>query len=265
MAVLHKTRNEVQPSTWLGNFPMRARLFPGCKMAASTVYKHRVLGFAILHPGNTHALIGKFCNYVLGRTSFRERVYGDWSPYIQSPWSPLSRLDSMIHTVGPRSRIIFLFSEFSVVEGSSYLQLILRASAHIVEKVQIPLPWLTCLSVCMRRKRRCAILFPSRSLASWYRKGHVAIFLPRHSCMRERLVPIPLVLHASSLQSCLISMVTMHAFSTVPKFRFQAVVYRVEIEKYASLDFVQKRREADDNFKFTKYVVMEIIPLFSIF
>ena len=36
------------------------------------VYKHRVLGFAILHPGNTHALIEKFCNYVLGRTSFRE-------------------------------------------------------------------------------------------------------------------------------------------------------------------------------------------------
>ena len=44
-------------------------MFPGCNMAASTVYKHRVLGVAILHPGNTHALIGKFCNYVLGRTS----------------------------------------------------------------------------------------------------------------------------------------------------------------------------------------------------
>ena len=57
----------------------------------------------------------------------------------------------------------------------------------------------------------------------------------------------------------------MHAFSTVPKFRFQAVVYRVEIEKYVSLDSVQKRREADDNFKFTEYVVMEIIPVFSIF
>ena len=72
MAVLHKTRNEVLTSIELGNFPMRARVFPGCKMAASTVYKHRVLGVAILHPGNTHALIGKFCNYVLGRTSFRE-------------------------------------------------------------------------------------------------------------------------------------------------------------------------------------------------
>ena len=51
---------------------MRARVIPGCKMAASTVYKHRVLCVAILHPGNTHALIGKFCNYVLGRTSFQE-------------------------------------------------------------------------------------------------------------------------------------------------------------------------------------------------
>ena len=61
---------------------MRARVFPECKMAASTVYKHRVLGVAILHPGNTHAPIGKFCKYVLGRTSFREWIYGDWSPYI---------------------------------------------------------------------------------------------------------------------------------------------------------------------------------------
>ena len=65
---------------------MRARVLPGCNMAASTDYKHRVLGVAILHPGNTHALIGKFCNYVFGRTSFRECIYGDWSPYIQSPW-----------------------------------------------------------------------------------------------------------------------------------------------------------------------------------
>ena len=76
MAVLHKTRNEVLPSTYLGNFPMRARVFPGCKMVASTVYKYRVLGVAILHPRNTHALIGKFCNYVLGGTSFREWIYG---------------------------------------------------------------------------------------------------------------------------------------------------------------------------------------------
>ena len=96
-------------------------------------------------------------------------------------------------------------------------------------------------------------------------RGTLPFFLPRHSCMRERLVSFPLVLHASSLQLCLISMVTMHAFSTIPKFRFQAVVYRVEIEKYVSLDSVQKRREADDNFKFTEYVVMEIIPLFSKF
>ena len=85
MAVLHKTQNEVLLSTQLGYFPMRARVFPECKMAASTVYKHFVLDVAILHPGNTHALIGKFCNYVLGKTSFREWIYGDWSLYIQSP------------------------------------------------------------------------------------------------------------------------------------------------------------------------------------
>ena len=48
----------------------------------STVYKQRVLDVAILHPGNTHALIGKFYNYVLRRPSFREWIYGDWSPYI---------------------------------------------------------------------------------------------------------------------------------------------------------------------------------------
>ena len=47
MAVLHKTRNQVLPSTYLGNFPMRACVFPGCKMAASTDYKHRVLGVII--------------------------------------------------------------------------------------------------------------------------------------------------------------------------------------------------------------------------
>ena len=84
MAVLHKTRNEVLPSNLLGNFLMRARVFPECKMATSTVYKHRVLDVAILHPGNTHALIGKFCNYVLGRTSFREWIYGDWFDWIIS-------------------------------------------------------------------------------------------------------------------------------------------------------------------------------------
>ena len=62
--------------------PDEGTCVPGCKMAASTVYKHRAMGVAILHPGNTHALIGKFFNYVLGRTSFREWKYGDWSPYI---------------------------------------------------------------------------------------------------------------------------------------------------------------------------------------
>ena len=56
-----------------------------------------------------------------------------------------------------------------------------------------------------------------------------------------------------------------HWFSTVLSFRFQDVVYRVEIQKCVSLDSVQKRREADDNFKFTEYEVLEIILLFSIF
>ena len=51
-------------------------------MGPRVLYKHRVLGVAILHPGNTHAPILKFCNYVLGRTSFQEWIYGDWSPYI---------------------------------------------------------------------------------------------------------------------------------------------------------------------------------------
>ena len=51
-------------------------------------------------------------------------------------------------------------------------------SAHILEKV-------SCLSVCRRRKRRCARLFPSRSLSSWYRKGHVAIF-PSSSLLHAR-------------------------------------------------------------------------------
>ena len=48
-------------------------------------------------------------------------------------------------------------------------------------------------------------------------------------------------------------------------FRFYAVCYRVEIENCIFLNSVQKRREADDNFEFTKYVVEEIILLFSIF
>ena len=57
----------------------------------------------------------------------------------------------------------------------------------------------------------------------------------------------------------------MHVFSTVSSFRFQVVVYPVEIEKCVSLDFVQTRREEDDNFKFTEYVVMEINLFFRYF
>ena len=40
---------------------------------------------------------------------------------------------------------------------------------------------------------------------------------------------------------------------------------RVEIENCIFLDSVQKRREADDNFEITKYVVIELILLSSIF
>ena len=50
-------------------------------------------------------------------------------------------------------------------------------------------------------------------------------------------------------------------FSSLPPcnaiFRILAIGYRVEIENYIFLDSVQKRYEADDNFKFTKYVVQE--------
>ena len=42
MAVLHKTRNGGLPSTQLGNFPVGARVIPGCKMAASTVYSNLI-------------------------------------------------------------------------------------------------------------------------------------------------------------------------------------------------------------------------------
>ena len=58
-------------------------------------------------------------------------------------------------------------------------------------------------------------------------------------------------------------------FSSLPPcnafFRFHAVCYRVEIENCIFLDSVQKRREVDDNFEYSKYVVEEIILLFSIF
>ena len=48
-------------------------------------------------------------------------------------------------------------------------------------------------------------------------------------------------------------------------FRFHAVCCIVEIENCIFLDSVQKRQEANNNFEFTKYVVEEIILLFSIF
>ena len=57
--------------------------------------------------------------------------------------------------------------------------------------------------------------------------------------------------------------VAMLAFSSV--LRYHAVDYRVKIENCVFLDTVQKKREADDNYKFTKYVVKEITLPFSIF
>ena len=106
-------------------------------------------------------------------------------------------------------RCIFKYHDFFLLAFVS--------SAHIMEKVQIPLPWLSCLSVCRWRKRRCARLFPSRSLSSCYRKGHVAIF-PSSSLLHARTT--------RPISPCSPRFfVTMHAFSTVPKFRFQAVVY----------------------------------------
>ena len=44
--------------------------------------------------------------------------------------------------------------------------------------------------------------------------------------------------------------------------RFYAAGNRVEIENSVSLDSVQKRREADNNYKFTKYLVKEITQSF---
>ena len=46
-------------------------------------------------------------------------------------------------------------------------------------------------------------------------------------------------------------------------FRFHAFVYRVEIKNCIFLEYVQKRREADDEFEFTKYIVQEITLFFN--
>ena len=46
-------------------------------------------------------------------------------------------------------------------------------------------------------------------------------------------------------------------------FRFHAFVYRVEVKNCIFLEYVQKRREADDEFEFTKYIVQEITLFFN--
>ena len=69
---------------------------------------------------------------------------------------------------------------------------------------------------------------------------HVAIF--PFSSLLHAITTHPISLYSPRF------FITMHAFSTIPSFRFQAVVCRVEIEKCVSLDPVQKRREADENF-----------------
>ena len=45
--------------------------------------------------------------------------------------------------------------------------------------------------------------------------------------------------------------------------RYNAFVYRVEIKNCIFLEYVQKRREADDEFEFTKYIVQEITLVFN--
>ena len=65
---------------------MRERVFPGCKMAASTVYKHRVLGVAILHLGNTHALIGQMRGQGWGKRIARRLRIDDRSSVPFSIW-----------------------------------------------------------------------------------------------------------------------------------------------------------------------------------
>ena len=85
--------------------------------------------------------------------------------------------------------------------------------------------------------------------------------------MRSALIPCLLLSHASTTR--LTSpysprfFIAMLAFSSL--LRFHTVDYRVEIENCVSLDSVQKRRAAKDNFKFMKYVVKEITLLFTIF
>ena len=57
---------------------MRARVFPECNMAASTVYKHRVLHVAILQPGNTYFRLEKknrlrYCIGINLKNLFRQK------------------------------------------------------------------------------------------------------------------------------------------------------------------------------------------------
>ena len=83
---------------------------------------HRIspLDVAILHPGNTHALIDKFCNYVLGKTSFREWIYGNWSPYIQSPWKIHSSNGDRQYKIGQKENVCLACSYvFSVRNGQA--------------------------------------------------------------------------------------------------------------------------------------------------
>ena len=94
-------------------------MFPECKMAASTVYKHRVLDVAILHLGNTHALIGKFCNYVLGRTSFREWIYGDWS--VSMGYMEIGLLISSLHVTAFEEFKEYMYSRNTFYRGDAYL------------------------------------------------------------------------------------------------------------------------------------------------
>ena len=72
-------------------------MFPGCKMAASTVYKHSVMVVAILHPGVHMLSSGSFVTMYLAELYFGNR-YMEIGVFISSLHALLgSRLWVGIH------------------------------------------------------------------------------------------------------------------------------------------------------------------------
>ena len=97
-----------------------------------------------------------------------------------------------------------------------------------------------CAQIWYRRNRNYRSTSCSCEASRERRRRALPLFLPRRSYTRERLAHFFLF---SSLSPC-------NAI-----FRFDDFGFRVEIENCISLDSVQKRREADENFKFTKYAI----------